>query len=174
VTDRTAAWAAEPLRRRPPLLRVVPFLLLAVYLAVVAALTLGPGDPDVAAVDNFVPFATIDRAQHSGSLLGLLQVIGNGLLFVPFGFLAPLAFPRLRVFTAVLVAALVSAAVEIVQLTHLAGRIFDVDDVILNVAGACAGGLLAAIWRGVAALLRMARARSQRRADRASASPAET
>ncbi|WP_344646726.1 VanZ family protein [Cryptosporangium japonicum] len=146
---------------RRPWLRFGPLLLLLVYLAVLAAITLGPGDPEAAAgagaSDNYTPFAEINRSLADGSLRSLAQVVGNALLFVPFGILVPHSFPRLSIVTAVLAAATASAVVELVQLTHIAGRMFDIDDVILNVAGALFGGLLVATWRGVAALVRLVR-----------------
>ena len=143
------------------MLRIGPLLLLVVYLAITAAITLGPGDPEAAAgaaaSDNYAPFAEINRSLADGSLRSLAQIAGNALLFVPFGILVPLAFPRLSIVTAVLAAAAASAVVELVQLTHIAGRMFDIDDVILNVSGALFGGLLVATWRGLAALVRMVR-----------------
>jgi glycopeptide antibiotics resistance protein len=146
---------------RKPFVRFGPFLLLVIYLALLAAITLRPGNAEAAAAagahDNFTPFAEIKRSLADGSLRSLAQVVGNALLFAPFGVLVPHSFPRLRIFTALLTAAVASAAVEVVQLTHLAGRMFDIDDVILNVAGACAGGLLVGIWRGVVALVRLVR-----------------
>jgi glycopeptide antibiotics resistance protein len=147
--------------RPRPFLRLSALLILLVYLAILAAVTLRPGNAEAAAAagahDNFTPFAEIHRSLASGSLRSLAQIVGNALLFAPFGILVPLSFPRLSIVTAVLAAAGASATVELVQLTHLAGRIFDVDDVILNVSGACVGGLLVAIWRGVAYLVRLIR-----------------
>ncbi|GAA3389847.1 hypothetical protein GCM10020369_41560 [Cryptosporangium minutisporangium] len=157
--EPTPPKTATPQRR--PFLRIGPLLLLVVYLAIAAAITLGPGDPEAAAgaaaSDNFTPFAEINRSLEDGSLRSLAQVLGNALLFVPFGLLVPLTFPRLRVLTAVLAAAAASACVELVQLTHIAGRMFDIDDVILNVGGAILGGLLVATWRGLTALVRWVR-----------------
>jgi glycopeptide antibiotics resistance protein len=157
LDDRGKARAA----RRRPFLRFGPFLLLLIYLALLAAVTLRSGNAEAAAAagarDNFTPFGEIDRSMADGSLRSLAQVAGNALLFAPFGVLVPLSFPRLSIFTALLAAATASATVELVQLTHLAGRMFDVDDVILNVVGACVGGLLVAIWRGVAYLVRLVR-----------------
>lgn len=153
--------AAPRKARKRPFLRVGWILLLLVYLAIMAAVTLGPGDPEAAAgagaSDNFTPFAEINRSLADGSLHSLAQIVGNALLFVPFGILVPLSFPRLSIVTAVLAAAAASATVELVQLTHIAGRMFDIDDVILNVSGALLGGLLVATWRGVAALIRLVR-----------------
>lgn len=150
---------AKPGRR--PLVRLGPLLLLLVYLAIMAAVTLGPGDPEAAAgaaaSDNYTPFAEINRSLADGSVRSLAQVAGNALLFVPFGILMPISFPRLSIVTAVLAAAAASAVAELVQLTHLAGRMFDIDDVILNVSGALLGGLLVATSRGLAAVMAMIR-----------------
>lgn len=158
---RKRAASGESRGHRRPFLRFGPLLLLVVYLGIMAAITLGPGDPEAAAgagaSDNYTPFAEINRSLADGSLRSLAQVVGNALLFVPFGILVPLSFPRLSIVTAVLAAAAASAAVELFQLTHLAGRMFDIDDVMLNVAGALLGGLLVATARGLAALVRFVR-----------------
>ncbi|MFG1923794.1 VanZ family protein [Cryptosporangium sp. NPDC048952] len=158
---RSESVSVEKGKYRRPWLRIGPLLLLVIYLAITAAITLGPGDPEAAAgagaADNYTPFAEINRSLADGSLRSLAQVVGNALLFVPFGILVPLSFPRLSIVTAVLAAAAASAVVELVQLTHIAGRMFDIDDVILNVAGALFGGLLVGMARGVAALIRLVR-----------------
>jgi glycopeptide antibiotics resistance protein len=157
----TATERPKKAARRRPFVRFGPLLLLLVYLGLLALVTLHSGNAEAAAEagarDNFTPFAEINRSLADGSLRSLAQVVGNALLFAPFGLLAPVSFPRLRIITAVFVAALASATVELVQLTHIAGRMFDIDDVILNVAGACVGGLLVGIWRGITYLVRLIR-----------------
>lgn len=74
-----------------------------------------------------------------------LNLAGNILLFVPFGFFAPMLFRRLRGFFRILLASMgLSACVEITQLiTHLG--CCDVDDVILNTIG----GMLGAMCCGI-------------------------
>ena len=73
------------------------------------------------------------------------QLGGNLLLLVPLGFLLPLASPRFRQFRkTVAVAVMVSLGIEMLQLTisTVVGfpyRVFDVDDLILNTAGAAVG-----------------------------------
>ncbi|MFD3480336.1 VanZ family protein [Streptomyces sp. NPDC058695] len=70
------------------------------------------------------------------------QVGGNVVLGVPFGFLLPVIFPRTRGFVrVVLMTAFVMLTVEIAQGLLVAGRAFDIDDVILNAAGAFLGYL---------------------------------
>ncbi|MGY0021159.1 VanZ family protein [Streptomyces sp. YJ-C3] len=71
------------------------------------------------------------------------QVGGNILLGVPFGFLLPVLFPRTRgLVRVVLMTAFVMLTVEIAQGLLVAGRAFDIDDVILNSAGAFFGYLV--------------------------------
>ncbi|MHC5256598.1 VanZ family protein [Streptomyces sp. UC4497] len=71
------------------------------------------------------------------------QVGGNVVLGVPFGVLLPVLFPRTRGFVrVVLMTALVMLTVEIAQGLLVTGRAFDIDDVILNAAGAFIGYLL--------------------------------
>ncbi|MFD3496300.1 VanZ family protein [Streptomyces sp. NPDC058690] len=71
------------------------------------------------------------------------QVGGNVVLGVPFGFLLPVIFPRTRGFVrVVLMTAFVMLTVEIAQGLLVAGRAFDIDDVILNAAGAFLGYLI--------------------------------
>ncbi|QKW05585.1 VanZ family protein [Streptomyces sp. NA04227] len=71
------------------------------------------------------------------------QVGGNVVLGVPFGFLLPVLFPRTRgLVRVVLMTAFVMLTVEIAQGLLVVGRAFDIDDVILNAAGAFFGYLV--------------------------------
>ncbi len=89
---------------------------------------------------NFVPFASMVQLITETPLqTALLNIVGNLLLFMPFGFLMPVLFERLRSAPAVLWRAFaVSLAIEVVQIATRA-RATDVDDIIINVAGAMAG-----------------------------------
>nr|WP_235032023.1 VanZ family protein [Actinacidiphila yanglinensis] len=70
------------------------------------------------------------------------QIGGNILLGVPFGILLPTLFPRTRgLVRVVVVTALVMLVVETTQGAIVEGRAFDIDDVILNTAGALLGYL---------------------------------
>jgi hypothetical protein len=73
----------------------------------------------------------------------ILYVLGNVAMFVPLGLFLHLALRRPVAVTVVL-GMLASVAVEILQLP-IWSRSSDVDDVILNTAGAAAGALLAAV-----------------------------
>lgn len=71
------------------------------------------------------------------------QIGGNVVLGVPFGILLPMLFPqargRLRV---VVLTALTMVMIEAAQGAMVEGRAFDIDDVILNTAGALIGYLI--------------------------------
>lgn len=71
------------------------------------------------------------------------QAGGNLLLGAPFGILLPILVPRrLRMIRMTVLTVLVISVVELVQGALVAGRAFDVDDVILNTAGALRYALL--------------------------------
>lgn len=125
---------------------------LGIYLPLVVGITLGGiptggyGDaPEGWAWANLIPLATISQQLVDGLASGMRQLAGNLLLLVPLGFLLPIADPRFRQFRKTLVVAvMVSLGIEILQLTisTVVGfpyRVFDVDDLILNTAGAALG-----------------------------------
>jgi glycopeptide antibiotics resistance protein len=66
---------------------------------------------------------------------------GNAMLFFPLGILMPLVWRRLRFWSAIQIAIAVSVSIELVQYlsTAWSNRNADVNDVILNVLGACLG-----------------------------------
>jgi glycopeptide antibiotics resistance protein len=108
---------------------------------------------------NLVPFATIWPQLHGEGSSPLRQLFGNCGLLLPLGLLGPLVMPSLRrIGRLSLVALGVSVAIELTQfvgtLTHFLSRSADVDDVILNVAGAVFGWLVWAVcsaaWRRIA------------------------
>ena len=143
-----------PVRRRRAV-RFGPLLILLAYAALLALLTLAPQSTEgTGATDNTALFSTIRRALDSESPRALAQVLGNGLLFLPFGVLVPWSFPRLNLVTAALAAAALSALIELVQFTWVRGRVFDVDDIALNAAGATVGVILVGVVRIAAWLSR--------------------
>lgn len=76
-------------------------------------------------------------------------VVENVLLFIPYGFICPWAFPWLRGFFRNTFAAFVtSLGVETIQLITQRGY-FQVDDILTNVLGAMIGYLFYAIWVGI-------------------------
>jgi len=96
------------------------------------------------------PFATIDAAlQYGVTAQEALQLVGNVLLFVPLGFLAPALRPRFRTLArAALLGLSVSLAIELAQLSMTLAlhpfRSADLDDVMLNTIGTVIGF---ASWR---------------------------
>lgn len=123
---------------------------LAVWLALGLFLTLQPVQPAAGQVvdDNFVLFRTFRiYVANLESPFWLGQLVGNLLLLLPVGLLAPIALPALngwlRIF---LLAFVLSLAIEVAQL-GIPNRSADVDDVILNVAGAMLGYAIFSLLR---------------------------
>ncbi len=108
---------------------------------------------------NLVPFASIIQLINETSFaVAFVNIVGNVVLFVPFGVLLPLLFKRLRRPWSLLSRMIVvSLVIELVQLFTRA-RSVDVDDIILNLSGAAIGfGLF---WIGSTIAKRSARATS--------------
>ena len=85
---------------------------------------------------NLIPFKEIFRFEI-GSKMFLRNVFGNIILFLPYGFYLSY-FMKLRKVRYVLAFSLfVSFAVEIIQ--YRIGRVFDIDDIILNIVGGMLG-----------------------------------
>ncbi len=94
---------------------------------------------------NLVPFETIKGFWNAlknhtiNTDIAVFNIFGNIALFVPFGFLLPVAAKRLRALwkcAAVTFFAVLTA--EILQLLLKVGS-FDIDDIILNMLGAVTG-----------------------------------
>src|SRR4030095_15812520 len=75
------------------------------------------------------------------------QVIGNSVMLLPLGIFIPLLFPRFSgLFPVVFICLLVSVCIELMQLIT-SYRSTDIDDVILNTAGAFVGYFLYLLFR---------------------------
>lgn len=86
---------------------------------------------------NLVPFSEL---QHAVGDVGVSQLLGNAVMFVPLGFLAPLRWHRLDSPLGVLWASgAFSIAIETLQFVLPTGRQSSVTDVIMNVTGAAVG-----------------------------------
>lgn len=88
---------------------------------------------------NLVPFTEIFRYKI-GSSLFYFNVVGNIVIFIPFGYFISRYIKPKRILPILIVSVISSATVEFVQLCI--GRSFDVDDIILNAIGAITGFLL--------------------------------
>ena len=90
-------------------------------------------------LSNYIPFKEMFRYQV-GSRLFIKNIIGNILLFLPYGYFAADYLKSKKVLPISILTMLVSITIEIVQLNI--GRTFDIDDVILNTLGGIFGCLL--------------------------------
>ena len=93
---------------------------------------------------NLKPFREIKRFWQYREQLGLssvLNLFGNVLIFLPFGFFEPMASGHRSFWGTIMDGFLVSLLVEAFQFITKVGR-FDVDDLILNTAGVIMGYLL--------------------------------
>ncbi|WP_062304807.1 VanZ family protein [Demequina subtropica] len=129
---RTALWAAL-------------LTCLAVIGWITIGLTLVTHDPGTGGV-NLDPGQEIRRALNTGAREPWLNLVGNIVLFIPFGTVVALMTRRgiaMRVVTATFLGAALSAAIESTQ--YLLGRVADVDDIILNTSGAFLGALAAGV-----------------------------
>lgn len=85
---------------------------------------------------NLIPFKEIFR-YDIGSRLFVKNIIGNVLLFLPYGYFVSYYLKSKKLFPTMFLTILVSITIEIVQLNI--GRTFDIDDIILNTIGGILG-----------------------------------
>ena len=90
-------------------------------------------------LSNYIPFKEIFRYEV-GSRLFIKNIIGNVLLFLPYGYFASDYLKSKKILPICFLTMLVSVTIEYVQLNI--GRTFDIDDVILNTIGGIFGYLL--------------------------------
>lgn len=88
---------------------------------------------------NIVPFTEIFRYEM-GSKLFIFNVIGNIVVFIPFGYFVSSYVKANKVSHILFISVITSLTVELVQLQI--GRSFDIDDILLNVVGSIIGFLL--------------------------------
>lgn len=100
---------------------------------------------------NITPFQEIERFWKYREQLGLMSYInlfGNVLIFVPFGFMEPLTSKKRSFWATLIDGCLVSLSVEIFQFITKAGR-FDVDDLMLNTTGVALGYVCFLVWNAI-------------------------
>lgn len=85
---------------------------------------------------NFIPFKEMFR-YHIGSRLFIKNVLGNIIMFAPYGFFASYYLDLKKPKSIFLLVLLVSLSIETTQL--IIGRVFDIDDIILNIVGGFIG-----------------------------------
>ena len=105
---------------------------------------------------NLVLFQEIRRFLRHRDILGLpavlINIVGNVVVFIPYGLGLPLLFERLQSFLRVVILSFgTSLLAETMQLILRVGC-FDVDDLLLNTVGGCIGYfvylLFRRYWRG--------------------------
>lgn len=86
--------------------------------------------------NNFIPFKEMSRYKLFSNLF-IKNVVGNVLLFLPYGYFVGKFFSGKNKILTFFLVALASIAIEYSQLSI--GRVFDIDDIILNVFGGIIG-----------------------------------
>ncbi|MFF4345840.1 VanZ family protein [Streptomyces sp. NPDC001530] len=127
------------------LVMVLAFSAMVAFAAALARLTLEPSPASEALThSNIHPGRSLHAYLSQPALRDAVKQIGGNLLLgVPFGVLLPVLAPRTRgILRVALLTATVMLFVELVQGAVITGRAFDIDDVILNTAGALVGYLL--------------------------------
>lgn len=90
-------------------------------------------------MNNLIPFKEILRYKL-GSRLFFKNVIGNIVLFIPYGIFASMYTKIEKPFHAICLVLFASVIVEVTQ--AMIGRVFDIDDILLNVIGGIIGFLI--------------------------------
>ena len=93
-----------------------------------------------AVIFNLIPFRNIGvQISHITQWWALKNLLGNLLPFIPFGFLLPIAYPRIKAFFKVFLVGMFAVLfIEIFQYMTRLGS-FDIDDIILNMVGVLSG-----------------------------------
>ncbi|MEU3526542.1 VanZ family protein [Streptomyces sp. NPDC038707] len=121
------------------------FVFMVAFAVVLARITLEPSPASASLThSNLHPGRSLQAYLDQPDLRDTVKQIGGNLLLgVPFGVLLPVLTPGARGFWRVmLLTAMVMLLVEMAQGALVTGRVFDVDDVILNTSGALVGYLL--------------------------------
>ena len=89
--------------------------------------------------NNFIPFKEMFR-YNIGSRLFVKNVLGNMLMFLPYGFFISFYLENKRPKLTLILTLIASFSVELVQM--MIGRVFDIDDILLNLLGGYLGYLI--------------------------------
>ncbi len=109
-------------------LTFVMYILILFYIVTFQDNTLGSS--------NFIPFKEMFR-YNIGSELFFKNIVGNMILFIPFGVFTSFYINKHKVFPVLIVAFISSLSIEFTQ--SKIGRVFDIDDIMLNIIGAVIG-----------------------------------
>lgn len=112
------------------------YLIFIIYFIILINIVTADGLLNYEPLDNIKPFQEILRYQI-GSYLFIKNIVGNIVLFIPFGFIFKYLF-KLQIRYLLLITILFSLSIELLQL--IIGRVFDIDDILLNMIGSILGG----------------------------------
>lgn len=88
--------------------------------------------------NNFIPFKEIFR-YDLGTPKFIKNIIGNIIMFIPFGFFASYFLKSKKISIPLILTIILTTTIETVQ--YYIGRVFDIDDIILNIVGGILGYL---------------------------------
>ncbi len=89
--------------------------------------------------NNFIPFKEISRYNYTSSLF-YKNVLGNVLLFIPFGYFVNTILKNKKIIICMLITTITSLSIELIQMNI--GRSFDIDDILLNICGGILGYII--------------------------------
>ena len=89
--------------------------------------------------NNFIPFKEIFR-YDLGTPKFIKNIIGNIIMFIHFGFFASYFLKSKKIGIPLILTIILTTTIETVQ--YYIGRVFDIDDIILNIVGGILGYLL--------------------------------
>lgn len=91
------------------------------------------------ATNNFIPFREMLR-YNIGSHLFVKNVLGNMLMFLPYGFFVSFYLKNKKPWLTLILTVIASFSIELVQM--VIGRVFDIDDILLDLLGGYLGYLV--------------------------------
>ena len=89
--------------------------------------------------NNFIPFKEIMRYKYTSKLF-YKNVLGNVLLFIPFGYFVNKVLKNKKIIVGIFITLVTSLSIELIQMNI--GRSFDIDDIMLNLVGGILGYLI--------------------------------
>jgi glycopeptide antibiotics resistance protein len=95
---------------------------------------------------NFIPFKEMLRYDF-GTMMFYKNVLGNMIMFIPFGFFTSYFLTIKDKYKIFILSIITSITIETTQL--MIGRVFDVDDILLNVFGGLIGYLVYRFLDGI-------------------------
>ncbi|MCX4328704.1 MAG: VanZ family protein [Lachnospiraceae bacterium] len=129
------------LRKKIPLIRQIVYFLFGACVFIILSATVFIGINIVPAgrrTLNIIPFRVFTESWEMGFIKKISQTFANIVMFMPLGFIFPVAFKKARkLYTTTIYMALFSFLIEFVQ--YFIGRSSDIDDFMLNTLGGISG-----------------------------------